>query len=299
MPELPDILLYLHALRSRVVGQRVSGVRLVSPFLLRSIDPPLASVEGRVVTDLHRLGKRVVFELERELFLVFHLMIAGRFRWKPVGAPVPGKVGLMALDFDAGTLIMTEAGTKRQASLYVAQGREALQRHNPGGLEVLNIDLATFVEALGRENHTLKRALTDPHLFSGIGNAYSDEILHAARLSPFKQTSGLTNEEAARLFEASRSVLSSWIDRLQSETGSEFPEKVTAFREGMAVHGRYGKPCPVCGSPVQRIAYASNEANYCVTCQTGGRLLADRSLSRLLREDWPRTLEELERRRGR
>jgi formamidopyrimidine-DNA glycosylase len=299
MPELPDILLYLHALRPRVVGQRVSGVRLVSAFLLRSIDPPLASVEGRVVTDLHRLGKRVVFELERELFLVFHLMIAGRFRWKPAGASVPGKVGLMALDFDAGTLIMTEAGTKRQASLYVVQGREALERHNPGGLEVLNIDLATFVEALRRDNHTLKRALTDPHLFSGIGNAYSDEILHAARLSPFKQTAALTSEEAARLFDATRSVLSSWIDRLQSETGSDFPEKVTAFREGMAVHGRYGKPCPVCGSAVQRIAYASNEANYCVACQTGGRLLADRSLSRLLRDDWPRTLEELERRRGR
>jgi formamidopyrimidine-DNA glycosylase len=299
MPELPDILLYLHALRPRVVGQRVSGARLVSAFLLRSIDPPLASVEGRIVTDLHRLGKRVVFELERELFLVFHLMIAGRFRWKPAGASVPGKVGLMALDFDAGTLIMTEAGTKRQASLYVVQGCEALERHNPGGLEVLNIDLATFVEALHRENHTLKRALTDPHLFSGIGNAYSDEILHAARLSPFKQTAALTSEEAARLFDATRSVLSSWIDRLQSETGIEFPEKVTAFREGMAVHGRYGKPCPVCGSTVQRIAYASNEANYCVTCQTGGRLLADRSLSRLLREDWPRTLEELERRRGR
>jgi formamidopyrimidine-DNA glycosylase len=299
MPELPDILLYLHALRPRVVGQRVSRIRLVSAFLLRSIDPPLASVEGRLVTDLHRLGKRVVFELERELFLVFHLMIAGRFRWKPAGAPVPGKVGLMALDFDNGTLIMTEAGTKRQASLYVVQGRDALERHNPGGLEVLNIDLATFVEALCRENHTLKRALTDPHLFSGIGNAYSDEILHAARLSPFKQTSGLTEEEATRLFDATRSVLSSWIDRLQSETGNEFPEKVTAFREGMAVHGRYGKPCPVCGLPVQRIAYASNEANYCVTCQTGGRLLADRSLSRLLREDWPRTLEELERRRGR
>jgi len=299
MPELPDILLYLHALRPRVVGQRVSGARLVSAFLLRSIDPPLASVEGRIVTDLHRLGKRVVFELERELFLVFHLMIAGRFRWKPARASVPGKVGLMALDFDAGTLIMTEAGTKRQASLYVVQGCEALERHNPGGLEVLNIDLATFVEALHRENHTLKRALTDPHLFSGIGNAYSDEILHAARLSPFKQTAALTSEEAARLFDATRSVLSSWIDRLQSETGTEFPEKVTAFREGMAVHGRYGKPCPVCGSTVQRIAYASNEANYCVTCQTGGRLLADRSLSRLLREDWPRTLEELERRRGR
>ena len=299
MPELPDILLYLHALRPRVVGQRVSGVRLVSAFLLRSIDPPLASVEGRIVTDLHRLGKRVVFELERELFLVFHLMIAGRFRWRPAGASVPGKVGLMALDFDAGTLIITEAGTKRQASLYVVQGCEALERHNPGGLEVLNIDLATFVEALRRDNHTLKRALTDPHLFSGIGNAYSDEILHAARLSPFKQTAALTSEEAARLFDATRSVLSSWIDRLQSETGSDFPEKVTAFREGMAVHGRYGKPCPVCGSAVQRIAYASNEANYCVACQTGGRLLADRSLSRLLRDDWPRTLEELERRRGR
>jgi len=299
MPELPDILLYLHALRPRVVGQRVSGVRLVSAFLLRSIEPPLASVEGRIVTDLHRLGKRVVFELERQLFLVFHLMIAGRFRWRPAGASVPGKVGLMGLDFDAGTLIMTEAGTKRQASLYVVQGREALERHNPGGLEVLNIDLATFVEALRRDNHTLKRALTDPHLFSGIGNAYSDEILHAARLSPFKQTAALTSEEAARLFDATRSVLSSWIDRLQSETGSDFPEKVTAFREGMAVHGRYGKPCPVCGSTVQRIAYASNEANYCVTCQTSGRLLADRSLSRLLRDDWPRTLEELERRRGR
>jgi len=299
MPELPDILLYLHALRPRVVGRRVSAVRLVSAFLLRSIDPPLASVEGRIVTDLHRLGKRVVFELERELFLVFHLMIAGRFRWRPAGASVPGKVGLMALDFDAGTLIMTEAGPKRQASLYVVQGREALERHNPGGLEVLNIDLATFVEALRRDNHTLKRALTDPHLFSGIGNAYSDEILHAARLSPFKQTAAVTSEEAARLFDATRSVLSSWIDRLQSETGSDFPEKVTAFREGMAVHGRYGKPCPVCGSAVQRIAYASNEANYCVACQTGGRLLADRSLSRLLREDWPRTLEELERRRGR
>jgi len=297
MPELPDILLYLHALRPRVVGQRISAVRLVSPFLLRSIDPPLTSVEGHLVTGLNRLGKRVVFELERELFLVFHLMIAGRFRWKASGAPVPGKVGLMALDFDAGSLIMTEAGTKRRASLYVVQGREALERHDPGGLEVLNTDLSTFIEALKRENHTLKRMLTDPHVFSGIGNAYSDEILHAARLSPFKQTSGLTDEEAARLFDATRAVLSLWIDRLQNETGSEFPEKVTAFREGMAVHGRYGKPCPVCGSPVQRIAYASNEANYCVTCQTGGRLLADRSLSRLLREDWPRTLEELERRK--
>ena len=297
MPELPDILLYLHALRPRIVGRRVTKVRLVSPFLLRSIDPPLTAAERRLLTDLHRLGKRVVFELEGELFLVFHLMIAGRFRWKPAGAAVPGKVGLMAIDFDAGTLIMTEAGTKRQASLYVVQGRETLARHNPGGLEVLNTDLHTFRAALQRENHTLKRALTDPHLFSGIGNAYSDEILHAAKLSPFKQTSSLSDEEATRLYDATRSVLSAWIDRLQKETGDEFPEKVTAFREGMAVHGRYGKPCPVCGSPVQRIAYASNEANYCVTCQTGGRLLADRSLSRLLREDWPRTLEELERRK--
>ena len=297
MPELPDILLYLHALRPRVVRHRLTGIRLVSPFLLRSIDPPLASAHGRVVTDLHRLGKRVVFELEGERFLVFHLMIAGRFRWKAPGAAIPGKVGLLALDFDAGSLILTEAGTKRQASLYLVQGRDALSRHNPGGLEVMEVDLQTFAEALRRENHTLKRALTDPHLFSGIGNAYSDEILHAARLSPFKQTSTLADEDAARLYDATRSVLSAWTDRLQRETGEEFPEKVTAFREGMAVHGRYGKPCPVCGSPVQRIAYASNEANYCVTCQTGGRLLADRSLSRLLREDWPRTLEELERRK--
>jgi formamidopyrimidine-DNA glycosylase len=297
MPELPDILLYLHALKPRVVGKRVSSIRLVSPFLLRSTDPPLSSAEGLVVRDLHRLGKRVVFEMEGDLFLVFHLMIAGRFRWKPAGALVPAKVGLMAIDFESGTLIMTEAGTKRQAALHVVRGREALARHDPGGLDVMNIDRATFVEALRLENHTLKRAITDPHLFSGIGNAYSDEILHAARLSPFKQTSGLTEEEASRLFDATRSVLSLWIDRLQKETGENFPEKVTAFREGMAVHGRYGKPCPDCGTPVQRIAYASNEANYCVKCQTGGRLLADRSLSRLLRQDWPRTLEELERRR--
>jgi formamidopyrimidine-DNA glycosylase len=297
MPELPDILLYLHALRPRIVGQSITGVRLVSPFLLRSIDPPLQSIIGRRVTDLHRIGKRLVIEMEGELFLVIHLMIAGRFRWKPARASVPGKIGLLAIDFENATLIMTEAGTKRQASLYVVQGRDGLERHDPGGIDAMNIDLATFVAALQRENHTLKRTLTDPHVFSGIGNAYSDEILHAAKLSPFKQTSGLTDEEAARLFDATRSVLTAWIDRLQEETGEAFPEKVTAFREGMAVHGRYGKPCPVCGSPVQRIAYASNEANYCVTCQTGGRLLADRSLSRLLREDWPRTLEELERRR--
>jgi formamidopyrimidine-DNA glycosylase len=237
-------------------------------------------------------------ELEGDLFLVFHLMIAGRFRWKAPGAPVPGKVGLLAIDFEHGTLILTEAGSKRQASLYVVQGRDALARHNPGGLEVLDAGFDEFAEALRRENHTLKRALTDPHLFSGIGNAYSDEILHAAGLSPFKQTASMTEEEARRLYDATRSTLSAWIERLQRETGEEFPEKVTAFREGMAVHGRYAKPCPVCGSPVQRIVYAANEANYCVTCQTGGRLLADRSLSRLLREDWPRTLEELERKKS-
>src|SRR5262245_39891322 len=222
MPELPDVLLYLHALRPRIVGQRITGVRLVSPFLLRSIDPPLMSIAGRCVTDLHRIGKRVVIEMEGELFLVFHLMIAGRFRWKPAGAPVPAKVGLMAIDFESGTLIMTEAGTKRQAALHVVRGREALARHDPGGLNVLNTDRATFVETLQQENHTLKRALTDPHLFSGIGNAYSDEILHAARLSPFKQTSALTKEEASRLFDATRSVLSLWIDRLQKETGENF-----------------------------------------------------------------------------
>src|SRR5688500_1574001 len=298
MPELPDILLYLHALRPRIVGHEARAVRLASPFLLRSIDPPLAAIEGRRIVDLHRLGKRIAMEAEGELFLVFHLMIAGRFRWKDPGARIPGKVGLFALDFNHGTLILTEAGTKRQASLHVVSGREALARHNPGGLEVLDTDLATFAAALQQENHTLKRALTDPHLFSGIGNAYSDEILHAARLSPFKQTATLSDGEVRRLFEATRRTLTEWVDRLQSETGAALPEIVAAFRTGMAVHGRCGMPCPDCGSPVQRIVYVSNEANYCATCQTEGRLLADRSLSRLLRGDWPRTLEELERKRG-
>jgi formamidopyrimidine-DNA glycosylase len=231
------------------------------------------------------------------VFLVFHLMIAGRFRWKEKGTRIPGKVGLLALDFENGTLIMTEAGTKRQASLHVVRGREALAQHNPGGLEVLDADLAAFSAALTLENHTLKRALTDPHLFSGIGNAYSDEILHAARLSPFKQTQTLTDDELRRVYDATRVTLTKWIDALRAEAGDAFPEKVTAFREQMAVHGRYGKPCPDCGTPVQRVVYAANEANYCPACQTGGRLLADRSLSRLLKEDWPRTLEELERKR--
>jgi formamidopyrimidine-DNA glycosylase len=297
VPELPDIQLYLHALRTRIIGHPIENVRLVSPFLLRSIDPPLDSIRGRTIVALRRLGKRIVFELQGEVFLVFHLMIAGRFRWKPPRAPIPGKVGLLALDFTHGSLVLTEAGTKRRASLHVVQGLEALSGHNPGGLEVLEADFSVFDEVLRRDNHTLKRALTDPHLFSGIGNAYSDEILHAARLSPFKQTAGLTNEESRRLYEATRATLTTWTERLQEETGDDFPEKVTAFREGVAVHGRYGKPCPVCSAPVQRIVYAANEANYCVNCQTGGRLLADRSLSRLLREDWPRTLDELEQRK--
>jgi len=298
VPELPDILLYLRALEPRIVGQRVERVRLANPFLLRSVAPPLSAIEGRLVVGLRRLGKRVVVEADEQLFLVFHLMIAGRFRWKPPGATIPGKVGLLALDFENGSLILTEAGSKRQASLYVVQGEAALAQHDPGGLEVMDADLAAFAQTLRHGNHTLKRALTDPHLFSGIGNAYSDEILHSARLSPFKQTGGMSDEEVRRLYAATRLTLSQWTRRLQREAGNEFPEKVTAFREGMAVHGRYRQPCPDCGAPVQRVVYAANEANYCPNCQTGGRLLADRSLSRLLRDDWPRTLEELERRRG-
>ena len=297
MPELPDILVYLRALESRIVGKRVTAVRLASPFLLRSVGPPLSAIEARTIVGLRRLGKRIVIEAEGELFLVFHLMIAGRFRWKPLGTAIPGKVGLLALDFEHGTLILTEAGSKRQASLYVVQGVEALAQHDPGGLEVMEVDLPTFARALRRDNHTLKRALTDPHLFSGIGNAYSDEILHAARMSPFKQTAALTDDEVRRLYDAVRLTLSQWTARLQREAGDQFPEKVTAFREGMAVHGRYRLPCPDCGAPIQRIVYAANEANYCANCQTGGRLLADRSLSRLLKDDWPRTLEELEKKR--
>ena len=297
MPELPDIALYLHALEPRLIGRRVVGVRLVSPFLLRTVEPPLSSVAGRTITGLRRLGKRIVFEAGDDLFLVFHLMIAGRFRWRTPGTAIPGKVGLLAIDFEHGALILTEAGTRRQASLHVVGGRDALAEHDPGGLEVLNADITSFEGVLRRHNHTLKRALTDPHLFSGIGNAYSDEILHAARLSPFKQTSSLTDEEVRRLYDAVRATLVQWTERLLEQAGDEFPEKVTAFRDGMAAHGRYGLPCPACGKPIQRVVYAANEANYCANCQTGGRLLADRSLSRLLRDDWPRTLEELERKR--
>jgi len=299
MPELPDILLYIHALEPRVVGRRIETIRLVAPFLLRSIGTPISAAQGRRVVALERMGKRVIFALEGDVYLVVHLMIAGRFRWKPAGAAVPGKVGLLALDFEHGTLVLTEAGSTRRASLHVVSGDDALRALDPGGLEVLDAGCEAFSATLRQENHTLKRAMTDPHVLSGIGNAYSDEILHAARLSPFKQTQSLTDEEMARLFDATRATLLEWTRRLQDEAGGEFPEKVTAFRPGMAVHGRYGQPCPVCSTPVQRIVYAANEANYCATCQTGGRLLADRSLSRLLKEDWPRTLEELERRRTR
>jgi len=303
VPELPDILLYIHALEPRVVGRRIDAIELGSPFLLRSVEPRLDLATGRTIQGLRRLGKRIAFELDGGLFLVFHLMIAGRFKWsdKKPSADRPRSArpsALLTIHFAHGTLKLTEAGTVHRASLHVVDGAAALAAHDPGGLEVLDSDAAAFDRALKQANHTLKRSLTDPHVFSGIGNAYSDEILHAARLSPFKQTQAIGDDEVARLFDAVRSTLTAWAARLREETGDGFPEKVTAFREGMAVHGRYGQPCPVCGSPVQRVVYADNEANYCATCQTGGRLLADRSLSRLLRDDWPRTLEELERRRS-
>jgi len=299
MPELPDIQLYLHALGLRIVGHELERVRLAAPFLLRSVEPPLSAVEGRTVIGVERLGKRIVLALDGDLFLVVHLMIAGRLRWKAAGAAVPGRVGLLALDFAHGTLLLTEAGSTRRAALHLVRGRDALAGHDPGGLEVLDCSFDAFAAALRRENHTLKRALTDPHILSGIGNAYSDEILHAARLSPFKQTQTIDEAQLRQLYEATRSVLRDWTARLVAETGDAFPEKVTAFRQGMAVHGRYGQPCPVCHTPVQRVVYAANEANYCATCQTDGRLLADRSLSRLLREDWPKTFEDLDRRRTR
>ena len=297
MPELPDVELYLAALRPRVVGQPLERVRLGNPFVVRTIDPPAAELEGRRVRDLRRLGKRLVWDFGDALFLVLHLMIAGRLRWRDRGATIPGKVGLAAFDFPGGTLILTEAGARRQASIHIVRGAEALAAHDPGGHEIEDLDLAAFAARLTRESHTLKRALTDPRIFSGIGNAYSDEILHAARLSPMKLTGALTDRELETLYHATRDTLRAWVERLRAEAGDRFPEKVTAFREDMAVHGKFGKPCPVCGSPVQRIVYARNEANYCSRCQTGGRLLSDRALSRLLREDWPRPLEEMEQRR--
>ena len=294
MPELPDIELYLHALRPRIVGARLERIRLASPFLVRSVDPPLDQAYGRTVTGLRRLGKRLIWELEGDLFLVIHLMIAGRFKFHDRGAKIPGKVGLAAFDFAPGSVILTEAGSQRRASLYLVRGQSALAEHDPGGLEVLTSTADQFGETLTRENHTLKRALTDPHLLSGIGNAYSDEILHAARMSPMVLTSKLTPEQIESLHAHAIAVLTKWRDALIAEAGEKFPEKVTAFRQGMAAHGRYGKPCPACGTPIQRIQYASNEANYCPTCQTGGKLLADRGLSRLLKDDWPKSLDELE-----
>jgi formamidopyrimidine-DNA glycosylase len=294
MPELPDITVYLEHLATRIVGKPIEAVEIANPFVLRTVTPPIASVVGQKVADLRRMGKRVVIGVEGDLFIVIHLMIAGRLRWRPPGKRLPGKLALAAFSFSNGTLFLTEAGSTRRASVYVVSGEDALTQFDRGGLEVLDTDLAAFTERLRSENHTLKRSLTDPRLFSGIGNSYSDEILHRARLSPLALSSKLSGEEISRLFDATRSILLEWTARLREETGDEFPEKVTAFREGMAVHGRFGKPCPVCGTPVQRIRYKSNETNYCARCQTGGRLLADRGLSRLLKQDWPRSIDEVE-----
>ena len=294
MPELPDVELYLSALRPRIAGRVIERVRVASPFFVRSYDPPISALEGRTIQTLSRIGKRLVFDLDEDLFVVIHLMIAGRFRWKERGAAIPAKVGLLAFDFAEHSLLVTEAGSKKQASLHVVRGRAAVDAMDPGGVEIASLSLDAFAARLTSSNHTLKRMLTDPHVFSGIGNAYSDEILHAARLSPVRLTQALTREGIARLFEATRAVLAEWTARLQQQAAGGFPEKVTAFHKEMAVHGKYGKPCPRCGAPVQRIVYARNEANYCAPCQTDGRLLADRALSRLLREDWPRTLDALE-----
>lgn len=303
MPELPDVTVYVEHLRRRTVGHALERVRLASPFLLRTATPPIAAAQGRAVEEVSRLGKRIVFTLgpagalRDRLHLVVHLMVAGRFRWKPLGAPVPGKVGLAAFDFaDAGTLVLTEASSKKRASLHLVHD-EGLRALDPGGLEVMDASVKAFAERLRSENHTLKRALTDPHLFSGIGNAYSDEILHHARMSPARLTQKMGDEDIAALLASIKEVLSDWTERLRQRAG-EFPENVTAFQPDMAVHGKYGKPCPRCGKPVQRIRYADNESNYCPTCQTEGKLLADRSLSRLLRGDWPKTLEELEARKA-
>lgn len=294
MPELPDITIYIDALEKRVRGARLLDVHLKNPFLLRSVSPPLGSVTGKTVLGVRRLGKRIVFELEGDLYLVVHLMIAGRLKWREAGKKPASKIDLAAFEFSSGTLLLTEAGSKRRASLHVVGGNAGLEAFDRGGLEVLDATLPQFAERLTSESHTVKRALTDPRLFSGIGNAYSDEILHRARISPVKLTRRLSPDEIQTLHDAARATLIEWTERLRAETGDRFPEKVTAFREQMAVHGRYGQPCPVCGTAVQRIRYADNETNYCPTCQTEGRLLADRALSRLLKEDWPRSLEELD-----
>ena len=298
MPELPDVTIYVESLERHVVGAVVEDIRVFNPFLLRTVEPPLAAAKSKHIRAVHRIGKRIVFSLDDDLYLVIHLMIAGRLRWRKPGAKPPGKQGLAAFDFAEGTLMFTEAASKKRASLHVVRDADALAEHDPGGIEPLECDFATFASALTVENHTLKRSLTDPHLFGGIGNAYSDEILHRARLSPLKMSQKLDPAEIERLFDATRQTLTVWIERLRAEVGDGFPDKVTAFHDEMAVHGRYREPCPDCGSPVQRIAYAENECNYCATCQNQGRLLADRSLSRLLKKDWPRTLDELEKKRA-
>jgi formamidopyrimidine-DNA glycosylase len=294
MPELPDLTVYLESLEARIANRRLERVKLLNPFLLRTAVPAISQVEGKRVTGLRRLGKRIVISLENDLYLVLHLMVAGRLRWLEGATKPPGRIALALFEFENGVLALTEAGTKRRASLHLVQGEAALQAMDPGGLEVFGLDLASFSAQLKKENHTLKRALADPHLFAGIGNAYSDEILHRARLSPVALTKQLKDEEVGRLFDATKATLEDWTARLRTEANNKFPEKVTAFHEGMAVHGRFGKPCPVCGAPVQRIRYAENETNYCARCQTGGRLLADRSLSRLLKKSWPRSIDEME-----
>ena len=294
MPELPDIAAYIGAIELRIVGQPIEHIRLASPFLLRTVQPSIADIEGRMVRELRRIGKRIAIGVEGDLWLVLHLMIAGRLHWRPRGAKLAGRKSLAAFDFPNGSLVLTEAGTKHRASLYLFASEEALQAVDPGGIDVFSSNLASFREALTAENRTLKRTLTDPRILSGIGNAYSDEILHAAQLSPITLTQKLKPDEWERLFAATRETLRLWIDRLRAEADTGFPEKVTAFRKEMAVHGRYGEPCPRCGEKIQRIRYADNETNYCARCQTGGKVLADRSLSRLLRSDWPRTLDELE-----
>jgi len=300
MPELPDIEAYLSALRPRVVHQPIETLSVTGPFLVRTFEPPLDAAVGREVRAVTRIGKRIVFELDDELYLVFHLMIAGRFLWQPRDRRPPARITLATLTFPAGVLVLTEAGTKKRAALHVLQGKWVLAAHDPGGIEPLAATLDQFRQALQRERHTLKRALTDPRIFAGIGNAYSDEILHAAAMSPFQQTTKLSDVDVQRLFDAMRTVLHNWTERLLRQFADRFPGRgdITAFRDGFAVHGRFGKPCPTCRTTVQRIRYAEHETNYCPTCQTGGRVLADRSLSRLLREDWPRTIDEMESRRG-
>ncbi|MGH7654330.1 MAG: Fpg/Nei family DNA glycosylase [Gemmatimonadaceae bacterium] len=294
MPELPDITVYLDAVSRRTLGRTLWRVQLVSPFVLRTVEPPLSALGGKNVLELRRIGKRIVFALEDELFLVIHLMVAGRFKWHDKTPKLSRRLALAAIEFDSGTLVLTEAGTKRRASIYVVRGESALRELDRGGMEVLESSHADFTARLRSENHTLKRSLADPRLFSGIGNAYSDEILHRAQLSPLMLTSRLTDDQAARLHDATRATLGEWIARLRAETGEKFPEKVTAFRPEMAVHGKFRQPCPVCGTAVQRIRYADNETDYCPTCQTGGKLLADRGMSRLLKQDWPKSLDEME-----